>query len=302
MKGVVIKSTGSWYAVRTENGELLDCRIRGKFRIKGIKSTNPVAVGDHVTVEKENDGTAIITDIDERKNYIIRKSVNLSKQTHILAANIDLAILVVTIAQPRTSSGFIDRFLVTAEAYSIPVMIVFNKRDIYDEEQLSIAAEWMDLYSAAGYSCRIVSAFDEKDISQLREKIKGKVTLFSGHSGSGKSSLINAIQPGLGLKIGDISQVHFKGTHTTTFAEMFSLDEGGDIIDTPGIKELGLVEISKHELSHYFPEMRKLMNQCRFDNCIHVNEPGCRVKKAVEEGTIPAMRYESYLNMLSSDL
>ncbi len=302
MKGVVVKSTGSWYSVRTENGEFLDCRMRGKFRMQGLKSTNPVAVGDYVSISVEDDGRGVINTIEERKNYIVRKSVNLSKQTHILAANIDQAYLIVTITQPRTSNGFIDRFLVTAEAYRIPAVLIFNKKDLYGEEDTEKLTEWMDLYESAGYRCRLVSAFNEDDIASLRQQIKGKTTLFCGHSGSGKSSLINAIQPGLNVKVGDISQAHFKGTHTTTFAEMFPLEEGGNIIDTPGIKELGLAEMTRYELSHFFPEMREMLNQCRFDNCIHMNEPGCKVKDAVEEGTISSLRYDSYVNMMTTDL
>jgi ribosome biogenesis GTPase / thiamine phosphate phosphatase len=301
LEGVVIKSTGSWYSVRDESGNITECRMRGKFRIQGIQTTNPVAVGDVVDFKLEEDGRAVINNIQERKNYIIRRSTNLSKQYHILASNIDQLYLIVTIAQPRTSNGFIDRFLVTAESFRIPVVLLFNKKDLYNEKQLEQVHSWIYTYESIGYRSRLVSAHDQNDLKSLREQMKGKVTLFCGHSGSGKSSMINGIQPGLDLKTGDISSAHSKGMHTTTFAEMFDLEEGGYIIDTPGIKELGLAEVGKPELSHFFPEMRKLLNQCRFNNCIHVNEPGCKVKEGVEDGSISEMRYESYLNMLASE-
>lgn len=302
VEGIVTKSTGSWYTVKTGSGSLIESRIRGKFRIQGIKTTNPIAVGDQVTLEiDEKDGSGVITEIHPRKNYIIRRSTNLSKQYHILAANIDQVFLVVTISQPRTSNGFIDRFLVTAESFGIDVLILINKKDLYKEKDLEKAEDWIVIYSVAGYKVKLVSTFDEKDIADLRKRMEGKKTLFCGHSGSGKSSMINALEPSLKLKTGDISSFHQKGMHTTTFAEMFPFGDTGAIIDTPGIKELGLVEIGKAELSHYFPEMRELLNQCRFDNCIHVNEPGCKVKDAVEEGLISQMRYESYLNMIESN-
>lgn len=301
VKGTVIKSTGSWYTVELEDGSMVECRIRGKFRLLDIKTTNPVAVGDSVGVEKEADGKGNIVSIEDRRNYIIRRSTNLSRQYHILAANIDQLFLVITIASPRTSNGFIDRFLVTAGSYSIPTVLLFNKKDIYSEKDLAKANEWISIYQEAGYECRLISALDEEDIDQLREKLKGSTTLFCGHSGSGKSTLINAIEPGLNLRTGEVSVAHSKGMHTTTFAEMVALKAGGKIIDTPGIKELGIVEIPKETLSHYFPEMKKFLNQCRFDNCIHLNEPTCRIKQAVEEGEISEMRYYSYLNILTSE-
>lgn len=302
MKGIVMKSTGSWYTVMSEEHEKLECRIRGSFRLKGIKSTNPVAVGDHVTIEKEpGEGTAVITGVDDRKNYIIRKSTNLSKQTHIIAANIDQAFLVATLVMPRTSTGFIDRFLVTAEAYGIPANIIFNKADLYDAELNDYLEDLVAIYELSGYKCYIVSAFNEADIQTLLELMTGKTNLVAGHSGVGKSTLINALEPDLGLKTGVISETHSKGKHTTTFAEMFGLSNGGFIIDTPGIKEFGLVDIEKTELGHYFPEIRDRMNDCQFNNCLHVNEPKCAVRAAVEEGLIAESRYQNYLNMLNSE-
>lgn len=301
MKGVVIKSTGSWYTVLGEDHQRYESRIRGHFRLKGIKSTNPVAVGDHVTIEPEGTGNAVIVDLNERKNYIIRKSTNLSKQTHIIATNIDQAFLVATLVLPRTSTGFIDRFLVTAEAYGIPANIIFNKADLYDEELNDYLEDLVAIYELAGYKCYVISAFNEGDIQTLREVMTDKVNLISGHSGVGKSTLINAIEPNLKLKVGEISEVHSKGKHTTTFAEMFELSNGGFIIDTPGIKEFGLVNIEKHELGHYFPEIRERMHDCQFNNCLHVNEPKCAVRAAVEEGLIAESRYENYLKMLNSE-
>jgi ribosome biogenesis GTPase len=300
MQGMVVKSTGSWYWVRTEDGEYHQCRIKGKFRIKGIKSTNPIAVGDWVSISYDT-GDYLITEIQERKNYIIRKSVNLSKQVHIIASNVDQAFLIVTLASPPTSVGFIDRFLVTAEAYQIPTILVFNKVDLYDEFDREYHDEIVEMYTEAGYECIEVSAINHKNTDLLIEKMKDKVTLLSGHSGVGKSTLVNAIDPDLDLVTQQVSDSHQKGMHTTTFAEMFELDFGGFIIDTPGIKGFGLVEMEETELADYFPEMRALKGDCKFHNCKHVNEPKCAVKDAVEAETIHPVRYDSYLAMLEDD-
>ena len=307
MTGIVIKSTGSWYTVRTANGGIVDCRIKGNFRMKDIKSTNPIAVGDNVDFELEKDNDValekkgIINKIEPRKNYIIRKSINLSKQTHIIAANIDRAFLIVTIASPRTSLGFIDRFLVTAEAYHIPVTVVFNKMDICDEKEKEEVENRIALYTKLGYECCKISALNENDLSFLRKQMKEKINLVSGHSGVGKSTLINGLDNSLNIKTSHISEAHSKGTHTTTFAEMHELKTGGFIIDTPGIKEIGIVDIEKEELWSFFPEMRERVNQCKFNNCLHVNEPGCAVKKAVEIGDIAESRYNSYLSIFSGE-
>lgn len=301
MTGLVVKSTGSWYAVRLANAEVIECRLKGKIRLDDRKTTNPVAVGDTVDIERNIDGNNQITNIHPRKNYIIRKSINLSKQAHIIASNLDQAILVATIVAPRTSLGFIDRFLVTAEAYGIPAIIIFNKKDVLDEEMLELQQEMMDLYANIGYECYSVSSFDKKDIEFLKTLLKDKITLLSGHSGVGKSTLVNAIEPRLDLKTGDISSAHLKGMHTTTFAELFPLSFGGDIIDSPGIKELGLVEMKKEEVGQYFLEIHKASSNCKFNNCLHVNEPHCAVLKAVEEGTISRERYQSYLGILNGE-
>jgi ribosome biogenesis GTPase len=298
MEGLITKSTGSWYQVQTKNGQTFDCRIKGIFRTKGITTTNPIAVGDVVDFDMEPDqGTGVITKLHPRKNYIIRKSINLSKQAQVIAANLDQAFLIVTLASPRTSLGFIDRFLVTAEAYDIPASLVFNKLDLFSDEGLEILDDYKSIYESIGYPCYQVSALQGTNIDQLTELINDKVTLFSGHSGVGKSSLINALLPDLKLRTTEISEWHDKGMHTTTFAEMFELPQGGYIIDTPGIRELGVIDIEKQELSHFFPEMRALLNQCRFNSCRHINEPGCAVIKAVEEGKIELSRYESYLSI-----
>lgn len=298
MQGLVIKSTGSWYQVVAEDGETYDCRIKGKFRIKGIQTTNPIAVGDKVNFELEpNADTGVIDLLHERKNYIIRKSINLSKQAQIIAANLDQAFLIVTLASPRTSLGFIDRFLVTAEAYDIPTSLIFNKLDLFSEHGLEILGEYKAIYENIGYSCYEVSALKGTNIPLIETLLKDKVTLFSGHSGVGKSSLINALLPGFEIKTGEVSEWSDKGQHTTTFAEMHALPFGGYLIDTPGIRELGIVDIEKEELSHFFVEMRERLNQCRFNNCRHVNEPGCAVLKAVENGEIEPSRYESYLSI-----
>ena len=307
MTGVVIKSTGSWYTVRTADGGIVDCRIKGNFRIKEIKSTNPIAVGDNVDFELENDNDkaavkkGIINKIEDRKNYIIRKSINLSRQTHILAANIDRAFLIVTIASPRTSLGFIDRFLVTAEAYHIPVTLVFNKMDICDEAEKKEVEKRIGLYTNLGYGCCKISAFNENDLAHLRKQMNGQINLVSGHSGVGKSTLINGLDAALTIKTSHISEAHSKGTHTTTFAEMHELTTGGFIIDTPGIKEIGIVDIEKEELWSFFPELRDRVNKCKFNNCMHINEPGCKVKQDVEGGEIAYSRYNSYLSILSGD-
>jgi ribosome biogenesis GTPase len=278
----------------------VDCRIKGVFRIKGVKSTNPIAVGDHVEVECERGDQYVISSIEARKNYIIRKSVNLSRQAHIIATNLDQALLIITIKQPETPFGFVDRFLVTAEAYHIPVILLFNKSDIYDKEELQIVKALMHEYEKIGYRCVLFSSQTD-DPSVIRDLLKDKVTLISGHSGVGKTTLVNTVQPGLELKTGGISDYHEKGMHTTTFAEMFELGFGGWIIDTPGIKGFGLVDMEREELAHYFPEMRDIMHECRFNNCQHINEPGCAVKQAVEDGRIWENRYVNYLSIYEDD-
>lgn len=300
--GVVVKTTGSWYIVRTAEGELVNCRIRGKFRIKGIKTTNPIAVGDKVEFEKqESDEAGVIIRLFDRQNCIIRRSTNLSKQTHILAANVDQACLVVTLAFPRTSTGFMDRFLVSVAAYDVPAIICFNKIDLLDEieELKEYHNEIISIYRNAGYTCLEVSALKKTNIDLLKAQLKDKTTLFAGHSGAGKSALINAIDPLLELKTGDVSVWSQKGKHTTTFAEMLPITEGGYIIDSPGIKEFGMVNFSKEELSHYYPEMKAVLSDCRFHNCTHEHEPGCAVKEAVEAGEISETRYFNYLNILN---
>jgi len=302
LKGIVTKSTGSWYTVYYDKGARLDCRLKGKFRMKGIKSTNPVAVGDLVNFEFE-DGkeTGVINEIFERKNYIIRKSVNLSKQTHIIAANIDIAFLLVTIDNPPTFTGFIDRFLATAEAYSIKTILLFNKLDIYTDEELDKLAMLDEIYSDIGYECIAISATKNIGIDEVKALMKDKTTMFSGHSGVGKSTLINAIEPELKLKTKEVSKQHKQGMHTTTFAEMFELSFGGFIIDTPGIKGFGVVDFEPDQITDYFPEFFRLKSQCKFNNCMHINEPKCAVKEALEEGEIAASRYNSYLQMVEGD-
>ncbi|ADY53929.1 ribosome small subunit-dependent GTPase A [Pseudopedobacter saltans DSM 12145] len=302
MQGLVTKSTGSWYSVIAENGERYECRIKGKLRIKGIVSTNPVAVGDIVTFELEPDQeTGVISKIEPRKNYIIRKSINLSKQAHIIAANMDQAFLIVTLASPRTSLGFIDRFLVTAEAYHIPATLIFNKLDLFSEEGLDILEDFMSIYEDIGYPCYTVSANDGTNIDLIEDLLKDKTTLFSGHSGVGKSSLINKLIPNLEIKTGEISDWSDSGKHTTTFAEMYDLPFGGKLIDTPGIRELGVFDIDKKQLAHYFPEFRERMHDCKFNNCVHINEPGCAVLKALEDGEIEPSRYDSYLSIYNGN-
>ncbi|NGM63158.1 ribosome small subunit-dependent GTPase A [Sphingobacterium sp. SGG-5] len=302
MRGLVTKSTGSWYQVQGEDGNNYECRIKGKFRTKGIKTTNPIAVGDWVHFDwEEDEESAVIHTLEPRRNYIIRKSVNLSKQTQILGANLDQALLVVTLASPPTSLGFIDRFLVTAEAYGIPVILVFNKLDLFHEDGLKILDEYIAIYENIGYRCLAVSALEKTNMETLQGLLKDKISLVSGHSGVGKSTFINALIPGSELRTGDISSWSDRGKHTTTFAEMIDLPFGGKLIDTPGIRELGVVDIEKNELSHFFPEMRALLNTCRFNNCRHINEPGCRVLAAVEEGLIEPSRYESYLSIYANE-
>lgn len=302
MRGLVTKSTGSWYQVLGDDGNRYECRIKGIFRTQGIKTTNPIAVGDRVEFEiEQGQQSAVITKLEPRKNYIIRRSVNLSKQTQIIGANLDLALLVVTLASPPTSTGFIDRFLVTAEAYGIPAALVFNKLDLFSDEGLEILAEYIAIYENLGYPCFTVSALERENIETLNEVLKDKITLISGHSGVGKSTLINAIIPGSDLKTGNISDWSDKGKHTTTFAEMIDLPFGGKLIDTPGIRELGIVDIEPQELSHYFPEMRNLLNQCKFHNCRHINEPGCAVLDALENGGIEPSRYDSYLSIYNNE-
>ncbi|MCW1734793.1 ribosome small subunit-dependent GTPase A [Anaerorudis cellulosivorans] len=298
MKGVVIKNTGNTYWVRTENGEEIVCQAKGNFRLKGIRSTSPIVVGDHVIIDQNPDGTAFITEIEDRKNYIVRRASNLSKQAHILAANIDEALLCVTVRFPETSTVFIDRFLATAEAYRIPVCLVFNKIDLYDEDDKEYLDGLIYLYQTIGYPCLKTSAETGEGIEALRERIKNKITLLAGHSGVGKSSLINVLQKDASRKIGKISDYHLKGTHTTTFSEMINIDTGGYIIDTPGIKGFGTIDMIPQEISHYFPEIFRFSKNCRYNNCLHINEPDCAVVKAVENHYISESRYRSYLNIL----
>lgn len=296
-KGRVIKSTGSWYTVETTAGDVIDCRVRGKLRIKGIRSTNPVAVGDIVDVEGEED-SYVIVNIHERKNYIVRRSVNLSKQSHIIAANLDLAVIVVTLKNPTTFPTFIDRFCVAAEAYHIPVAIVVNKADLLDEGEIEVANHFLTVYANLGYQTLITSAEEGQGLEEFKTLLQDKTVLLSGHSGVGKSKLVSAIDPTLKVKVGEISDFHQMGKHTTTFARMYRLDRGGYIVDTPGIRGFGLVHFEKEELAGYFPEMRELLPECKFYNCIHVSEPGCAVKTALETGQVAQTRYNSYLNML----
>ncbi len=296
--GLVIKNTGSWYQVRTDDGALVECKIKGNFRLKGIRSTNPVAVGDRVNIEENREGTAFIVSIDDRDNYIIRRASNLSKESHILAANVDQALLIVTVNHPQTNLIFIDRFLATAEAYRVLVKLVFNKIDLYDENDKELLQGLVDLYTYIGYDCLSVSAVTGEGIDRLRTLLHEKVSLFAGNSGVGKSSLINCILPGLNLKTGAISLSHHKGMHTTTFSEMFPLPQGGYIIDTPGVKGFGTIDFAPEEVAHFFPEIFRFSHDCRFGNCTHRHEPGCAVLKALEEHRISESRYASYLSII----
>lgn len=298
MKGLVIKNTGSWYTVKTDDGQLIESKIKGNFRLKGIRSTNPVAVGDRVELITNQEGTAFISSIEDRRNYIIRKSPNLSKQSHILAANVDQALLVVTVNYPQTSTTFIDRFLAGAEAYRVPVILVFNKRDILSEEDLHYEQMMCTLYRTIGYQCVELSAATGAGIEQLRPLIKDKISLLSGNSGVGKSTLINQLIPEASQRTAEISDAHNTGMHTTTFSEMIDLPDGGYLIDTPGIKGFGTFDIEKEELTSYFKEIFRFSEGCRFSNCTHTHEPGCAVIKAVEDHYIAASRYQSYLSML----
>lgn len=304
MKGWIYKSTGSWYSVKAEDGQWYQCRIKGKFRIKGIKSTNPIAVGDRISFEKDQKGEenqGVISAIHDRKNYIIRKSVNLSKRTHIIAANIDYAFLIITLNNPVTYTTFIDRFLVTAEAYGIRSVLLFNKIDSYNEEELMEVKYLAALYREIGYTCIGISATQGKNIEKVKELMQDKTSMVCGHSGTGKSTLINAICPELNLKTASISKQHQQGQHTTTFAEMFDLPFGARIIDTPGIKGFGVVDMEKEEVGDYFPEFFALKKECKFNNCLHIDEPNCAIKQALENEQINWSRYKSYLQIIERE-
>lgn len=304
MTGLVYKSTGSWYTVKTDLGEIYECRIKGKFRIKGIKNTNPIAVGDVVDFELETDNnqvSGIINKIHDRRNYIIRKSVNLSKQTHIIAANIDQVFLLITINNPPTLTSFIDRFLVTANAYQIKTILLFNKIDAYDEDTLNEVKYLAHSYRKIGYECLGVSATTGKNVDKVKFLMQGKVNMFAGHSGVGKSTLVNTLEPNLNIRTKEISTLHMQGQHTTTFAEMFDLSFGAKIIDTPGIKGFGVVDMDKEEVGDYFPEFFALKHNCKFHNCLHVHEPHCAIKEALEADEIAYSRYRSYLQILEDD-
>ncbi|MDO6596201.1 ribosome small subunit-dependent GTPase A [Oceanihabitans sp. 2_MG-2023] len=304
MTGLVYKSTGSWYTVKTQNGKTYECRIKGKFRLKGIKSTNPIAVGDHVDFEletKNDTETGVINYIHDRTNYIVRKSVNLSKQTHVIASNIDQVFLLVTIDNPPTFTSFIDRFLVTAEAYAIKTILLFNKIDVYDKETLDEVRYLAHIYRTIGYECIGISATTGKNVDKVKGMMQDKVSMFAGHSGVGKSTLVNAIEPNLDLKTKAISTQHSQGQHTTTFAEMFDLSFHAKIIDTPGIKGFGIVDMDKEEVSDYFPEFFALKQDCKFNNCLHIEEPKCAVKDAVDKEEIAYSRYRSYVSILEGE-
>ena len=304
MHGLVIKNTGSWYTVLTDDGQLIDCKIKGNFRLKGIRSTNPVAVGDRVQIVPNNEGTAFITEIEDRRNYIIRKSINLSKQSHIIAANVDQAILVVTVANPQTSTTFIDRFLASAEAYRVPVILVFNKTDLLDDDMRRYQEAMVNLYQTIGYECHQISAENGDGVDDLRPLLKDKITLLSGNSGVGKSTLINRLVPDANLRTSEISDAHNTGQHTTTFSEMIPLSPitqhptPGFLIDTPGIKGFGTFDMEPEELTSYFKEIFHFSQDCKFSNCTHTHEPGCAVLKALEDHYIAESRYQSYLSML----
>ncbi len=307
-KGIVIKSTGSWYTVKTEEGDLIESRIKGNLRLKGIRSTNPIAVGDYVELteskedsNEEGQTVGFISKIIPRTNYIIRKSPNLSKESHIIAANIDQAFLIVTIQFPVTTTTFIDRFLVSAEAYRIPCHLIFNKTDLYNDEQIEIMNSWIEIYENIGYRCLKLSAKNNTGFEELKSMMANKTNVFSGHSGVGKSTIINILHPAGKLKTGEISDAHSSGKHTTTNSEMYEFEFGGYIIDTPGIKGFGVLEMEKEEISHYFPEIFKLLDGCQYYNCTHTHEPNCIVKKSVEEGKIALSRYNSYLGLLDGE-
>ena len=299
MRGLIIRNTGSWYTVRTDDGGQFDCKVKGTFRLKGIRSTNPVAVGDVVTITPGADGqTALIDGIEDRRNYIIRRASNLSKQSHIIAANVDMAALIVTIAHPETSTTFIDRFLASAEAYRVPVLIVFNKTDLYDDAERGQMQRLVSLYQDIGYRCVTCSAETGDGIGELRAELQGRTTLLSGNSGVGKSTLLNLLVPDADAKTAEISAAHDSGMHTTPFSQMFFLPQGGALIDTPGIKGFGTFDMEREEVSHYFREIFQASAECRFSNCTHTHEPGCAVLQAVAEGSIAESRFNSYLSML----
>ena len=302
MRGIVYKSTGSWYSVKDGQGNTYNARIKGVFKIDGITSTNPIAVGDEVEIELESgaENTAIITEMHDRRNYINRQSPRSKHAHHIVAANVDQSMLIATLREPRTSQGFIDRFLIACEAYHVPAIVVFNKADVYRKKEMQQYEAFREMYEEVGYKVVLASTREGTGLEEIKELLKSKITLLSGHSGVGKSSFINYLLPDLNLKTQDVSGWSGKGIHTTTFAEMFDLPFGGQIIDTPGMREFGLVDISRQELSHYFPEMRQLLQGCQFNNCLHLEEPGCAVKKALEEGRIHAERYFSYCNIFDS--
>lgn len=300
-QGLIVRNTGSWYQVLTTDGRTVNCKVKGNFRLRGIRTTSPVAVGDHVEIDIATDDTALITEIQDRKNYIIRKASNLSKQSHILAANIDRSLLLVTVARPETSTTFIDRFLASAEAYRIPVTLLFNKTDELDDEQLRYQEALIHLYTTIGYDCMQISALKHNGLEELRSLVRGKVTLLSGHSGVGKSTLLNALIPGIEQKTAPISEIHQSGMHTTTFSEMFLLPEGGYLIDTPGIKGFGTFDFNREEVGHYFPEIFQASAHCRFNNCTHRTEPQCAVREALERHEISQSRYISYLSILDDE-
>ena len=298
MKGLVYKSTGSWYQVKSDEGKFYQCRIKGKLRLSGIRSTSPVAVGDRVGFDLDDEAVGVIHTIDQRENYLVRKSVNLSKQLHIIGANIDLVFLVITLKNPETFTTFIDRFLVSAAAFGIETVLLFNKMDQYTDNELEIVNELKELYTSIGYQSVFCSTKSNQGMSELRNLMKDNTSIFSGHSGVGKSTLINTVAPELRLKIGEISEQHGQGQHTTTFAEMFDLSFGGRIIDSPGIRGFGIADINKEEIARYFKEFFKASENCKFNNCQHLSEPGCAVKSELEEGTIAESRYQSYLSMV----